>query len=56
MKLATRPWIKKTPNQTLIPDEIVFSEGATHFDHLLDDIHHAKYSIDLETYIFQKDF
>ena len=35
--------------------ELVFTEGQKHFDALLADIEKAKYSIDLETYLFHSD-
>jgi cardiolipin synthase A/B len=35
--------------------ETVFSNGDQHFEHLVNDINTAKSSIELETYIFQKD-
>lgn len=48
---------KRIPNRKESPpEEIIFSDGKTHFDQLIVDIEQAKLSIDLETYIFQKDF
>lgn len=35
--------------------ETLFASGDAHFQHLLEDIHQAKHSIHLETYIFQND-
>ena len=41
-------------HKTLIQE--IFADGKSYFDALLNDINHAKESIDLEVYIFQKDF
>ncbi len=38
-----------------LPKEQIFASGAAHFESLLESIEHATQSIDLETYIFQKD-
>ena len=43
---------------SLVPttrNEIIFVEGNQHFDSLIKDINEAIESVDLETYIFQKD-
>lgn len=39
----------------LLPDEKIFSDGTAYFDALIDDISKATNSIELETFIFQKD-
>ncbi len=39
----------------LKPEEKIFSNGASYFDALLEDIRQAKNSVELETFIFQKD-
>ena len=59
MTLKTKKMIKKRTipdHKQQAPTEIIFADGKTHFDHMLADIAQARSSIDLETYIFQKDF
>ena len=36
-------------------EEIIYANGSQHFNALIDDIYNAKNSIDLETFIFDKD-
>lgn len=38
-----------------LPQEIIFANGQSHFEALIQDINAAKYHIDLETYIYHKD-
>lgn len=40
---------------TTIPAETIFIDGGQYFDSLIKDIHQARQSIALETYIFQRD-
>ncbi len=46
-KRKTSPWPR--------PKERIFANGKAHFDHMLKDIAQATTTIDLETYIFQRD-
>ncbi len=47
--------LQTNPTITPLPLETIFAGGKAHFDALVNDIHNAKTSIDLETYIFQRD-
>ena len=47
--------VRETKEYVGQPDETIFPDGKTHFETLIKDIEQAQFSIDLETYIFQKD-
>lgn len=57
MILKMKNRIKKVPDhKPHPPEETIFADGKTHFDHMIADIQRAKFSVELEIYIFQKDF